>query len=95
MSSTMREVTSISLEFQTSSRVQLSCGDVPGCSVDGSAVTLDVRALFADWFANNTALGSLGLLRLPLGVDSSLQGTVTVRVRNSLGASNAQVFPLP
>jgi hypothetical protein len=91
----MREVTSISLQFDAGSRVRLSCGTAPGCSVSGSTVVLDLRSAFTDWFASNTALGSLALLRLPLAIGGSVLGTVTIRIRNSMGTSNQLSFVLP
>jgi uncharacterized repeat protein (TIGR01451 family) len=94
-SSTMREVTSVSLQFNTRTGVQLSCGAVAGCSVSGSTITLDTRGLFSGWFAANTSLGSLSVLRMPLSIDPGLRGTVTVRLHNSAGASGAGTFELP
>ncbi|HEX5108595.1 MAG TPA: YCF48-related protein [Vicinamibacterales bacterium] len=95
LSSTVREVTAVILTFTTTKSIQLSCGDVAGCSVSGTTMTLNVESLFNDWFASNTSFGSLSLLRLPLAIDGAIQGTVSVRLRNSRGTSNAMSFTLP
>jgi uncharacterized protein DUF11/sortilin (neurotensin receptor 3) len=95
LSSTMREVTAVILDFTTTKSIQLSCGGVSGCSVSGTTMTLNVESLFNDWFASNTSFGSLSMLRLPLAIDGAIQGTVSVRLRNSRGTSNAMSFTLP
>jgi hypothetical protein len=91
----MREVTAVILDFTTTKSIQLSCGGVSGCSVSGSTMTLNVEPLFNDWFTNNTSFGSLSTLRLPLAIDGTIKGSVTVRLRNSRGTSNAMSFALP
>ena len=95
VSATSREITSLSLEFATTTPVQLSCGSVAGCTASGSTLTLDTRTLFAAWFTANPSLGSLGLLRVPLSIDGGLSGTVTLRLANSTGTSTARTFNLP
>jgi uncharacterized repeat protein (TIGR01451 family) len=94
--STARAITHLTLNFSTTVPVQLSCGSVPGCSVSGSSITLNVESLFAPWFGSApAALGSLSMLRLPLSISGSVQGSIAVTLRNSRGISNSQSFALP
>jgi len=94
--STLREVTGLDLNFNNiTPQVKLSCGAAAGCSIDGTTMTFDVSAMFATWFAGNTAYGSLSLLRLPFSIaGGSVNGSVQVRLRNRLGLSNVVSFNL-
>jgi len=93
--STMREVTTFSLRFDTRPAVRLGCGDVTGCSVLGSTMTFDVKSLFDAWFTSGASLGSLSAMRFPFLIQGAAQGSVVVSFRNSLGTSNSISFPLP
>jgi uncharacterized repeat protein (TIGR01451 family) len=93
---TAREVTQLSLAFNTSPPVRLSCGTTAGCSASGNTLTLDVAPLFTQWFNSDTTYGGLALLRLPLNIEGgSVKGTVAVTLRNTKGQSNSQSFALP
>jgi hypothetical protein len=94
LQSTLREVTQMSLTFNTSTKVNLSCGGVAGCSVSGSTITFDVKSLFDNWFTSDQTFGSLSTLRLPLTISGAVQGSVNVTFRNSMGASNTVTFSL-
>lgn len=94
--STSREVTHLSLSFNTSPKVQLSCGATKGCSASGNTLTLDVAPLFTRWFNDDATFGGLAQLRLPLFIEGgSVRGTVAVTLRNTQGESNSQSFALP
>jgi uncharacterized repeat protein (TIGR01451 family) len=94
--STAREVTQLSLSFNTSPRVQLSCGTTAGCSVSGNALMLDVSTLFSGWFRRDSLFGGLAQLQLPLSIQGGVvKGTVAVTLKNSQGESNSQSFSLP
>ena len=93
--STTREVASLSLQFSTSPPVQLSCGNISGCTVKGSTLTFDVSKLFQSWFASDRTYGSLSMLRLPLTIQAVTHGWVSVKFRNSMGESSSMAFPLP
>jgi hypothetical protein len=93
--STPREVTQLSLTFNTTPAVTLSCGSVSGCSASGSAMTFDVRSLFDSWFNGDSVFGSLSTLHLPFSISGTVHGNVAVRLQNSMGSSAAKSFPLP
>jgi uncharacterized repeat protein (TIGR01451 family) len=93
--STLREVTAVALEFNTTPSIQLDCGLAAGCSVSGNTVTLDVKNVFDTWFISDVAFGGLSVLRLPLSIRGELRGSVRVTLRNSQGVSNAFAFTLP
>jgi hypothetical protein len=94
--SAAREVTQLSLSFNTTPRVTLSCGTNAGCSVAGNTLTLDVASLFSSWFNANTHVGGLARLRLPFRIEGGrVRGTVAVVLRNTKGESNSQSFTLP
>jgi hypothetical protein len=93
--STARTITQLTLDFQTSVPVTLSCGTTPGCSISGSRITLNVASLFANWFTGDTMFGSLSRLRLPLSIGGVVPGTVSVTLRNERGESNSSSFSLP
>jgi uncharacterized repeat protein (TIGR01451 family) len=93
--STVREVTELTLRFDTKPAVLLSCGTVPGCSVSGSSLTFDVRSLFDAWFVGHAEFGGLSALRLPFSIQGTVQGTVSVTFRNSVGPSISKSFALP
>jgi len=97
LSSTSREVTQLSLTFNTTSAVRLSCGTVAGCTVLGTTMTFDVKGIFDSWFNNtsSSSFGSLSVLRVPLSTQGSIQGTVSVTLRNTQGVSNSASFALP
>jgi uncharacterized repeat protein (TIGR01451 family) len=93
---TAREVTQLSLTFNTSPQVRLSCGTTPGCSASGNVLTLDVGPLFARWFSTDITFGGLALFRLPLNIEGgTVKGSVDVTLRNTKGQSNSQSFALP
>jgi uncharacterized repeat protein (TIGR01451 family) len=94
-SSTPRSVTEFSLRFMTTPAVQLSCGSIPGCSVSGSTLTFDVKAVFDNWFITNSEFGGLSTLRVPLSIQGRVTGVVSVTLRNALGSSNSLLFQLP
>jgi hypothetical protein len=93
--STMREVTQLSLTFNTTTAVRLSCASVTGCSVSGMTITFDVKGLFDSWFNSTSSFGSLSTLRLPLSFQGTIHGTVSVTLRNTQGISNSASFALP
>ena len=94
--STAREVTQVSLAFNTGLKIRLSCGTTAGCLASGNVLTLDVAPLFTEWFNRDATFGGLALLRLPLNFEGgAVKGTVTVTFKNSRGQSNSQSFALP
>jgi hypothetical protein len=93
--STTREVTELSMTFNTSPQVRLSCGGTPRCSVSGNTVVFNIEALFAAWFQNDTMHGGLGLLRVPFAIQGEIGGSVVVSLKNSRGHSQPAVFSLP
>jgi sugar lactone lactonase YvrE len=93
--STSREVTQLNLQFQTTPEVRLSCGTVSGCAVFGSSLSFNVKGLFDTWYATDKTFGSLSTLRLPFSIDGSVQGRVSVTLRNGQGLSSALWFALP
>jgi len=93
--STPREVTQLTLTFNTQSKLSLSCAATSGCSASGNTLVLDVQSFFSDWFAADTQFGSLNILRLPLSISGTLRGTVDVTLSNRFGASQKQSFNLP
>ncbi|HEX5000694.1 MAG TPA: hypothetical protein VFY29_20895 [Terriglobia bacterium] len=94
--STMREVTHLVLEFNTAPVARLSCGSLPGCVVSGSTITLDVRGLFDAWYAGDAVSGSQSVLRLPFSIQGgTLHGSIIIKLRNSLGISNAISVAIP
>jgi uncharacterized repeat protein (TIGR01451 family) len=95
LSSTAREVTQLTVRFQLSRQVRLSCGDVPGCSVSGNAIVLDVKSMFDTWFGSDTLFGSASRLNVPLHINRSLQGAITIDLKNRFGTSNAVNVTLP
>jgi len=94
-SSTALSVTEMALQFFTSPAIQLGCGTASGCTVSGSTLTFDVKTLFDNWYATSSQFGSLSTLRLPLSLQGSVHGTITVTLRNTLGTSNTISVPLP
>jgi uncharacterized repeat protein (TIGR01451 family) len=90
-----REVTQLILRFDTSAGTKAGCGTVAGCSASGNTLTLDVRSLFDAWFTANPASGSATTLRVPLSAEGTVQGSVTVSLRNAVGTSNTGSFLLP
>jgi hypothetical protein len=95
LSSTMRSVTGLRVEFFAGPPVQLSCGAVTGCSVSGITLTFDVKSLFDDWYRTDTRYGSLATLRLPFSIPNTVRGTVSFTLVNALGASARVFLTLP
>jgi uncharacterized repeat protein (TIGR01451 family) len=95
LTSTLREVTHLALSFSTYPALALSCGSVSGCTVAGNILTLDVKTLFDSWFLADTLFGGTSTLKVPLSIQGTVQGTVSVGLRNSLGSSNTKPFTLP
>lgn len=96
ISSPSREVTELSLTFDTTPAVRLNCGTVSGCSVSGNTITLDVSSFFRAWFTSDRIYGGLSLLRLPLSISGgSVKGSVSATLRNNQGFSNSMSFSLP
>jgi hypothetical protein len=94
--SAAREVTQLSLSFNTVPRIRLSCGTTAGCSAAGNILTLDVAPLFTQWFNDNATFGGLAQLRLPIRIEGGgVEGTVDVTLRNTKGESNSRSFTLP
>jgi uncharacterized repeat protein (TIGR01451 family) len=93
--STAREVTQLSLTFNTTPRVQLSCGATEGCSAAGNVLTLNVAPMFSRWFTGDVSYGGLAQLRLPFSIQGAVTGTVAVTLKNTKGESNSQSFALP
>ena len=58
-------------------------------------MTLDVKSLFDAWFLQDTLFGGTSTLQVPLSVQGTVRGTVSVSLRNSLGGSNTMAFALP
>jgi hypothetical protein len=91
-----REVTELSLTFDTTPPVRLHCGTASGCSVSGNTITLDVSSFFRAWFTTDRTYGGLSLLRLPLSISGgSVKGSVSATLRNNQGFSNSVSFSLP
>jgi len=90
-----REVTQLILRFDTSAGSKAGCGTVAGCSASGNTLTLDVRSLFDSWFTANPTSGSATTLRVPLSAEGTVQGSVTISLRNGVGTSNTGSFLLP
>jgi len=95
LSSNSREVTQLSLQFQTTPEVRLSCGSISGCQVSGSSVIFDVKTLFDVWYAADRTFGSLSTLSLPFSIQGAVQGKVWVSLRNPQGLSSPLSFSLP
>jgi len=94
--SAARQVTQLSLVFNTTPKVLLSCGSTTGCSASGNTLTLDVAPVFDQWFKSDVTFGGLAQVRLPLRIEGgTVKGTVSVTLRNTLGESNSQSFALP
>jgi uncharacterized repeat protein (TIGR01451 family) len=93
--SNSREVTQLSLLFSTSPAPTLSCGNLAGCAVSGSNLTLDVKSLFDGWFSGNTQFGGSTVLHVPLTIEGTIKGSIIVSLRNSVGFSNTSTFTLP
>lgn len=91
-----REVLSVTLTFNTTPAVRLSCSVPATCSSSGNSLTLDVRPQFGAWYATDSTYGSLTTLRLPLAVEGgTLRGSISVTIRNSVGASSPMSVTLP
>jgi hypothetical protein len=95
LSATAREVTQLTVRFLLSQQVRLSCGNVPGCSVSGNAIVLDVKSMFDTWFISDTLFGSASKLNVPLHINRSLQGAITIDLKNRFGTSNVVNVTLP
>jgi uncharacterized repeat protein (TIGR01451 family) len=94
--SAARQVTQLSLSFNTVPAIRLSCGATPRCISAGNTVTLDVEQQFAQWFNGNPEFGGLAQLRLPFTIEGgAVKGGVAVKLRNTKGESNSQTFALP
>jgi sugar lactone lactonase YvrE len=93
--STPREITHLHLQFNTTPHVRLSCGESAVCTVYGNVFILDVKSMFDSWFRGDSTFGSLSLIRLPLTIEGSLRGTISVTARNSIGQSSRVEVPLP
>jgi hypothetical protein len=93
--STMREVSELTMTFDTTPTVRLSCGDVSDCTTRGNSMTFFVKPIFDDWFGQNPTFVSMTTLNLRLSVSGSNQGTITIALRNSSGFSNTESFNLP
>jgi hypothetical protein len=86
--STSRSVTELILQFNTTPRVEPSCGSVAGCTASGVTLTLNVKSLFDTWFIGSLQFGSLNTLRIPLSIQGNVHGSVTITYKNALGSSN-------
>jgi hypothetical protein len=95
LSSTMREVTQLSLSFATSPSVLPSCGAAAGCVATGNTLLLDIKSLVDTWYRGDSRFGSLASLRLPLSIQGIVRGGLQVSLRNSMGVSNTVSVPLP
>jgi uncharacterized repeat protein (TIGR01451 family) len=95
--STPREISQLVLRFDTTPRVRLSCGSIANsiCTVSGSTLTFNVKGDFDSWYASDATFGSLATLRFPLSIEGTVQGTVRVTLRNSMGESRPVTFTLP
>ena len=93
--SAAREVTHLGLTFNTTPKVQLSCGTAAGCSAAGNVLTLDVAPLFSRWFIEDRTFGGVAQLRLPFRIDGGVKGTVAVTLKNTKGESKSASFVLP
>ena len=93
--STSREVTQLTLQFQTTPAVTLTCGNTPACSTSGASLTLDVKQQFDTWFAGDKVYGSASTLTVPLSIEGTVRGTIVVSLRNAQGSSNSLSVPLP
>ena len=91
---TTREVTSLVFTFFTTPTPTLSCGGVSGCTASGSALTLDVRSLFDNWFVGNPQFGGLVNLKVPLTITGTTKGSIQMSLRNTVGTSSI-TFPVP
>jgi uncharacterized repeat protein (TIGR01451 family) len=95
LSSTPREVTQMTVRFQTTPSLRLQCGGMAGCSTSGSAFTLDMKSTFDSWFADNSMFGSISNLRVPLFIQGTVRGDVIITFSNRTGTSNSVSVPLP
>jgi hypothetical protein len=93
--STVREVTQLSLGFETQPEVRVSCGSAAGCTASGSRVTFDVKAIFDGWYTGDRTSGGLSKLRFPFSIRGSVEGRVNVTLRNSLGGLGVATFQIP
>jgi hypothetical protein len=94
--STIREVTEVSLLFDTNPKVKPSCGNLTGCSVNDQEITFNTTALFTAWYTADKTYGSLNTLRIPLNISGgSTKGKVNVILKNRQGFSNIMSFNLP
>jgi hypothetical protein len=91
--STLREVSELTMTFNTTPTIRLSCGSVAGCTTLGNSMTFQVRNLFDEFFATTTS--SLATLNLPLRISGDVHGSVTITFRNRQGFSNAITVNLP
>jgi trimeric autotransporter adhesin len=94
LSSTSREVTHLTLQFQGSD-LTIGCGATPGCTGSNNSLTLDVKSLFDAWFTTDRLYGGTNVLTVPLVKTGSARPTVTVTLRNGTGTSNPMSFVLP
>jgi cytochrome c peroxidase len=94
--SVTREVIDLTLTFNTSPPIKLTCGGLAGCTASGSTITFSVKQIFDGWYASDTTFGSLSTLSLPFTIQGgTVRGTVNISLRNTMGFSNTMGFNLP
>ena len=94
--SVTREVIDLTLTFNTSPPIKLTCGGLAGCTASGSTITFNVKQIFDGWYASDTTFGSLSTLTLPFTIQGgTVRGTVNITLRNTMGFSNMMGFNLP
>ena len=93
--STTREISRLTIFFNTTPPVKPSCGEIVNCTVSGNTLGFDVKPLFDAWFTEHPAMGGISTLRLPLAIQGAVRGTVGVTLRNSAGTPAPTYFLLP
>jgi cytochrome c peroxidase len=94
--SVTREVIDLTLTFNTSPAIKLTCAGLAGCTANGSTITFNVKQIFDGWYASDTTFGSLSTLTLPFTIQGgTVRGTVNISLRNTMGLSNTMGFNLP
>jgi sugar lactone lactonase YvrE len=93
--STAREVTQMKLQFHTSPAAVVGCGATPDCVATANTLTLDVKPLFDAWFLGDALYGSTSVLRVPLSIQGTVNGSIQIWLRNSMGFSFPVFVQLP
>jgi hypothetical protein len=95
LSSTVREVTRMTVTFETTPTVRVHCGAAAGCSASGNGFSIDVKSMFDTWFAGDTLYGSISSLHVPLSISGGVRGNIVITLLNGVGVSNSMSVELP